>query len=752
VTRTKVGPSVSPWTGAPSLPSRFLVRDRVMQVLDHARSARVVCLQAPGGYGKTTAMAQWLADDPRPVVWLPVRAAAADAPWLAQALVDALADAGLVAERVVLGVSAMPESWHLSTLPLIEELISHIATPFVVAIDDVGAVTGTAWACLLESVATSLPVGSQLMLTTREAVPPTLWRLESRGDLAVIGPRTLAFDEVETHRLLEALDVSSSADRVHALLAQTEGWPVAVYLAAQPLQSSTAPPIDVALPGQRGFAEYLREDIVARLSPDDATFLSMVSILSVLDAEACDSVGDVTNSLFRLRRIAAENQLVVPLDTTAERFRMHPLLADALSEHLREDDPHRWRTAHARASVTEEDRGDLDSAVHHAQLSGDDRRLARLVWSHTPFMLGSGRWAVLQRWIVGLDDDQLQHQCGLALTAAWVASHVGDMARMNRYSLSATESARRDDLTCLLDADLLSATIGTDGLASMEGSARAFINGKPRDDPWQTLSHFLLGVALFLRDEPDQAVAALAEGYRLAIAHNLPVMTAHCLAGLADAAFERGDEHQAVTFVREARALAAHHRIDAIATTAPIFTTSTVGFLHEGRFADARREAVRALRLTAMMRTMAPWHAVQGRLALAQVNAALGDPQRAKLLLDEAGDARGPNTASPRLERMYAETRERLATVAAGLDDASSLTTAEVRVLQYLPTHLSFPQIAEELFVSRHTVKTQALSAYRKLGVHTRSEAIERARRAGLLPPADHHPAGRGDDNVTPRG
>ena len=65
-----------------------------------------------------------------------------------------------------------------------------------------------------------------------------------------------------------------------------------------------------------------------------------------------------------------------------------------------------------------------------------------------------------------------------------------------------------------------------------------------------------------------------------------------------------------------------------------------------------------------------------------------------------------------------------------GLDHPST----RVRVLQYLPTHLSFPQIAEELCVSRHTVKTQALSAYRKLGVHTRGEAIERARRAGLLP------------------
>ena len=91
-------------------------------------------------------------------------------------------------------------------------------------------------------------------------------------------------------------------------------------------------------------------------------------------------------------------------------------------------------------------------------------------------------------------------------------------------------------------------------------------------------------------------------------------------------------------------------------------------------------------------------------------------------------------TASTVLDRMFAETAAQLSRVSASLDGSSSLTTAEVRVLQYLPTHLSFPQIAEELCVSRHTVKTQALSAYRKLGVHTRGEAIERARRAGLLP------------------
>jgi len=64
---------------------------------------------------------------------------------------------------------------------------------------------------------------------------------------------------------------------------------------------------------------------------------------------------------------------------------------------------------------------------------------------------------------------------------------------------------------------------------------------------------------------------------------------------------------------------------------------------------------------------------------------------------------------------------------------AMSLTGAELRLLPYLATHLSFPEIATRLFISRNTVKTEAVSIYRKLGPSSRSQAIERAFEVGLL-------------------
>ena len=70
---------------------------------------------------------------------------------------------------------------------------------------------------------------------------------------------------------------------------------------------------------------------------------------------------------------------------------------------------------------------------------------------------------------------------------------------------------------------------------------------------------------------------------------------------------------------------------------------------------------------------------------------------------------------------------------AANVPGASALTAAELRLLPLLSTHLSFPEIAAEMFLSRTTIKSQAMSIYRKLGASSRSQAVARSRELGLL-------------------
>ena len=70
------------------------------------------------------------------------------------------------------------------------------------------------------------------------------------------------------------------------------------------------------------------------------------------------------------------------------------------------------------------------------------------------------------------------------------------------------------------------------------------------------------------------------------------------------------------------------------------------------------------------------------------------------------------------------------------MEQSDALSESEVRVLRYLPSHLSAPEIAGELYVSTSTVKTHMRHVYAKLRVHTRTEAVERARALGLLGPS----------------
>jgi LuxR family maltose regulon positive regulatory protein len=165
-----------------------------------------------------------------------------------------------------------------------------------------------------------------------------------------------------------------------------------------------------------------------------------------------------------------------------------------------------------------------------------------------------------------------------------------------------------------------------------------------------------------------------------------------------------------------------------------VLAASARAALRHGRWDEARAGLATAADIVPQLTGTLPWLAVQTRLELGRVHLALRDAAGARRLLDEANEllARGPGLGT------LVSQAEGLAGEIAELDRAangsgSSLTAAELRLLPLLATHLSFREIGERLFVSRNTIKTQAISVYRKLGVSTRSAAIARAEALGLV-------------------
>ena len=149
---------------------------------------------------------------------------------------------------------------------------------------------------------------------------------------------------------------------------------------------------------------------------------------------------------------------------------------------------------------------------------------------------------------------------------------------------------------------------------------------------------------------------------------------------------------------------------------------------------EARDYARRAARLRPLLTYALPVGSVQALVELARAYLALVDPSGARAVLEQV---RGILQQRPDLGTLADAARrldERVSQItAAAALGASSLTTAELRLVPLLPTHLTYPEIGERLFISRHTVKTHAGSVYRKLGASSRKEAVERIIELGLI-------------------
>jgi LuxR family maltose regulon positive regulatory protein len=287
-------------------------------------------------------------------------------------------------------------------------------------------------------------------------------------------------------------------------------------------------------------------------------------------------------------------------------------------------------------------------------------------------------------------------------------------------------------------AALLRAAVAEDRVARMGEEARSACEGVPDDSPWRALGCLLVGVAWHLTGERKHARTTLEEGARRGAAR-APNIQALCLAQLALLAIERRDWAAAESLAARAKAQVVRSGLGAYPTSALVYAVSSDVEARLGRVEASQADAEQAIGLLGALTDFSPWYEAECRIALARAAVRLSDSRQASALL---ADAAQQLQRAPDAEVAFGwiedckEQAELCSASSAGAD--WSLTTAELRVLQFLPTHLSFPDIAERLYVSANTVKTHARSVYRKLGASSRGEAVGQAREAGLLDQAAH--------------
>jgi LuxR family maltose regulon positive regulatory protein len=256
------------------------------------------------------------------------------------------------------------------------------------------------------------------------------------------------------------------------------------------------------------------------------------------------------------------------------------------------------------------------------------------------------------------------------------------------------------------------------------------------------VAHALLGAT-------DRATEDLIAAVKAGLAGGAAEIVILAQAQLALLSANRGAWGEAGQRARAAQALVQERALGDYSTSALAYVATARVALHEARPGDARAALTGAHRLRPLLDHGLPWLTIQVGLELTRAHLALAEAGAARTILTETEQVLEVRPHMGSLIEDARELHERVAaTSGSGGAWAMSLTGAELRLLPYLATHLMFPEIASRLFISRNTVKSEAVSIYRKLGVSSRSEAIERAVEVGLLDSSVYPPGA----NFTPEG
>jgi LuxR family maltose regulon positive regulatory protein len=679
-------------------------RPRLQAALGGPGGRPFAVLVAPAGYGKTPLLREWCADDPRPSAWLTI---------------DRRHDDPLLLLRSIARTA--------------DEASAHAGDrDIVLVIDDVHRLRDPGAQETLAGVVRQPPGGMTIAFASRAELPLPVARLTAEGLVTELRAPELALTRAEAAEFYRAAGIRLDGESLDALLRHTEGWPAALALAAISLGRHAGEQSFARFDGRnRLAADYLRDEILEPLDDEARAFVVGTAPLDVLTAPLCDAALGQTGSAGMLARLQRSGFPFVALDRNGERLRHHRLVRAALHAELQRTAPGRERALHRRASVWHERAGEPEAALRHSLAIGDVGRAGAIVWDAAPACAERAANEMLEHWLSLFGQHVLAVQPRLALAAAAVQLAHGNGDMVEHWLRAASSAA--EDARVAGGVAALRATLGRGGLAAMRDDAARGSALLAPDDPGQALCRLAAGVAAHLQGERELARTTLEDGARRAAVH-APHVHVHCLAQLALLALEADEREEAAGLMTRARAQVERLRLDRRPSSALVLAVAALIRAQRGRVEEAAQDLRAAGTLLEQLVDFAPWYAAEAEVVLA----------RAALRLSDVNAARRHAATAARLTARIADATTLAAWVQAAEADirtcreatrtvSCALTAAELKVLRFLPTHMTFRQIGELTCVTGNTVKTQANAVYRKLGVRSRSDAVVQARELGLI-------------------
>ncbi len=430
----------------PRLRPHLVHRSPLTQRLTQAHAGALTLVSAPAGFGKTTALSDWLTSSGTPAAWLSLEPEDNEPVRFLSSVIAALQTLDPAIGGSALALLHTPQTAELRAVLILltNELVARRAASFALVLDDYHVITAPSIHQSLSYLVEHLPPQMHLVIAARSDPPLPLARLRARGQLTEVRVADLCFTIEEAEAFLHTtMGLSLSSDEVAVLQSRTEGWVAGLQLAALSLRGrSDSSAFLRAFSGSHRFVlEYLSEEVLSQQPVAVQTFLLQTCLLGRLTGPLCDALTGEAHGQRMLEELERANLFVISLDDERQWYRYHHLFADMLRSRLQQSQPSLIPALHRRASTWYEQHGMVIEAVRHALAAPDFDQAARLIDQYGVAVAGQGQYYTLLGWLESLPNSVIRGNARLSLVYA--------MALRETNQLEAVEARLQDAERCL---------------------------------------------------------------------------------------------------------------------------------------------------------------------------------------------------------------------------------------------------------------------------------------------------------------
>ena len=442
----------------PFVPSRAVLRSRLIKKLNQSEDKALTLVSAPAGFGKTTLVASWLSTQAKPAAWVSLDEYDNDPVRFFSYVITALCHAKMLEGENCENIIQSANFTSLENLYiLLTNQLAKIEQPGYLILDDYHLIEKEDVHQILSMLIESYLSNFHIIVISRTEPPLSIAKMRAQNQLVEINLDDLRFNSLEsTDYLNTMMELGLSQQDILKLEQQTEGWITGLQLVALSLKNSksSAQEVSQITGGHWYIADYLIGEVLSKQPPEIQEFLIKTSILERMSADLCNAVMEISDSQFKLEQLEKANLFLISLDEYREWYRYHHLFAEMLQSRLQSFSNEKINGVYWRAFEWHKEKNLLEAAVKYGIEGEFYEQAADIIETVGGDVYWHNRAHTLHEWLDHLPQEILADRPHLQILSAYNTIDHGDIQGTEKAILKIRNnllkvggaSSQRDDI------------------------------------------------------------------------------------------------------------------------------------------------------------------------------------------------------------------------------------------------------------------------------------------------------------------